>query len=132
MHPTLNIYLPEMEWIALLKAEQAKGKSVVALARECGIARSSLSMLLSGSYPAQSLDLVTRKHAARIIRQYRDQVLCPHLRRGIGAEECRRFASAPMSTSSPEKLRHWRACRRCPLNPDAPQGENLTQPERKS
>ncbi len=74
MRPTLNLPLDDPEWIELLKAELAKGRSVVALARECGIARSSLSMLLSGSYPAQSLDLVTRKHAARIIRQYRDQV----------------------------------------------------------
>lgn len=117
MLPKLNLEMPELEWIALLKAEQAKGKTVVALARECGIARSSLSMLLSGTYPAQSLDLATSKHASRVLRLYRAQVLCPHLHRGIGAEECREFASAPMSTSSPEKLRHWAACRRCPSNP---------------
>lgn len=134
MQPLLNLPLDEPEWVSLLKAERDKGKSVVQLARECGIARSSLSMLLSGSYPAQSLDLVTRKHGVRIVRLYRDQVLCPHLRRGIGVGvgDCRSFAAAPMSTSNPEKLRHWAACRRCPLNPEAPQGQNLTQPERKS
>lgn len=115
----LNLDMPELEWIALLKAEQAKGKTVVALARECGIARSSLQMLLTGKYPAQSLDLVTQKHAGRVLRLYRAQVLCPHLRRGLGAEECREFASAPMSTSNPEKLKHWAACRRCPLNPQS-------------
>lgn len=74
-------------------------------------------MLLSGTYPAQSLDLVARKHGARIVRIYRNQVLCPHLNHGIGAEECRAFALAPMSISNPEKLRHWRACQGCALNP---------------
>lgn len=117
MHPALNLDLMEPEWLTLLKTERDKGKSVSEIARESGIARSSLSMLLSGKYPAQSLDLVTRKHGARIVRIYRNQVLCPHLRRGIGAEECRGYAAAPMSTSNPEKLRHWRACRQCQFNP---------------
>ncbi len=117
MRPALNLDLPEPEWIVLCRAQVERGKSISQVARETGIARASLSMLLSGSYPAQSLDLVTRKHGSRVLQLYRDQVLCPHLHRGIAAEACRVFASAPMSTSSPEKLRHWRACRRCPLNP---------------
>ena len=117
MRSALNLELPEPEWITLLREQQAKGKSVSQIARETGMKRPSLSMLLNGTYPAQSLDLVTRKHGARVVQLYRDQVLCPHLRRGIGAEECRSFAAAPMSTSNPEKLRHWEACRRCPLQP---------------
>ena len=117
MRSALNLELPEPEWITLLREQQEKGKSVSQIAREIGMARPSVSMLLNGTYPAQSLDLVTRKHGARVVQLYRDQVLCPHLRRGIGAEECRSFAAAPMSTSNPEKLRHWEACRRCPLNP---------------
>lgn len=117
MRAALNLDLPEPEWITLLREQQAKGKSVSQIARETGMKRPSLSMLLNGTYPAQSLDLVTRKHGARVVQLYRDQVLCPHLHRGIGAEECQSFATAPMSTSNPEKLRHWEACRRCPLNP---------------
>lgn len=118
MRPSLNLDLPDPEWLALLKAERRKGKSVTTISRECGIARSSLSMLLSGSYPAASLDLVARKHEARIFKIYRKQVLCPHLRRGIGGAECAAFARAPMPTSSPQKLKHWAACRRCDLNPE--------------
>lgn len=117
--------LPEPEWLSLLRHELAKGKTIAQLARETGMARPSVSMLLAGKYPAQSLDLVSRKWGARIMRLYRDQVLCPHLRRGIPVEDCRGHASAPMSTSNPEKLRHWRACRRCPLNPVS-EKENLT------
>lgn len=118
MLPKLNLDLVDPEWIALLKDERAKGKSVSQIAREVGMARPSVSMLLNGTYPAQSLDLATRKHGARVVRIYRNQVLCPYLGRGIGSEECRSHATAPMSTSHPEKLRHWRACRRCHLNPE--------------
>ncbi len=117
MLPALNLELPELEWVSLCRAEVGKGKSISQVSRETGIARSSLSMLLSGSYPAESLDIASRRHAARVVQLYRDQVLCPHLRHGIGAAACEAFASAPMSTSSPEKLQHWRACRKCPLNP---------------
>jgi transcriptional regulator with XRE-family HTH domain len=121
MHPVLNLDLPEPEWVTLLREQQAKGKSISQIARETGMARPSVSMLLSGTYPARSLDLATRKHGARIIQLYRDQMLCPHLRRGISSEECRKFASAPMSTSNPARLQHWQACRRCPLNMEGDQ-----------
>ena len=114
----LSLGEPELEWVTLLKDQLRKGRSISQIARETGMARPSVSMLLSGTYPAQSLDLVTRKHGARIVRIYRDQVLCPHLHRGIGAAECASFAAAPMSTSNPEKLSHWRSCRRCHLNPN--------------
>lgn len=117
MLPKLNLALPDPEWLDLLRQERDAGKSVSDLARETGIARSSLSMLLSGTYPANSLDLATRKHGARVVRLYRNQVLCPHLGRGLGAAECAAFATAPMSTSSPEKLKHWRACKGCQFNP---------------
>lgn len=116
MQPSL-IALQELEWISLLRAERSKGKSISQIAREIGMARPSVSMLISGTYPARSLDLVTRKHGADVMRLYRDQMMCPHLNCGISPERCRELASAPQSTSSPEKMRQWVACRRCPLNP---------------
>lgn len=109
--------LPELEWIALLRAEVAKpNKTITDVAREIGMKRPSLSLLLSGNYPAK-LNKVTEKFAAKVMRLYRHEVLCPHLRQGISDEACFAFANAPMSMSSPEKLRHYRACQRCPLNP---------------
>lgn len=120
MQDTLDLGLPDPEWVALLKEQRAKGRSVSDLARESEIPRSSLSMLLRDCYPADSLDLASAKHSARVVRLYRGQVLCPHLGRGIGATECETFASVPMSTSNPEKLKHWRACRQCALNPKGP------------
>lgn len=123
MQPALNLDLPEPEWIGLLRAEQSKGKSIAQIARECGMKRPSVSMILAGTYPARSLDLVTCKHGARIVQIYRDATLCPHLHRAIPADECRAHAAAPMTASIPEKLRHWRACRRCPVNPLKPEGQ---------
>lgn len=117
MRPALNLDLPELEWITLLRAQVTKGKSISQIARETGMARPSVSMLLSGTYPAQSLDLVTAKHGSRVLQIYRDQVLCPHQHRGIAIGECRQLAAAPMSTSDPEQISQCRACRRCPLNP---------------
>lgn len=111
------IDLPNPEWIELLRAEAAKGKPIAQIAREVGMARPSVSMLINGTYPAKSLDLVTRKHCQAVMQRYRDQMMCPHLRRGISAEDCRAFATAPMSTSNPEKLKHWGACRACTINP---------------
>ena len=118
MTPSLPLDMPEPEWLALLKAERAKGRAVAEIARDCGMARPSVSMLLAGTYPARSLDLVERKHGAAIVKAFRDRVLCPHLRRGIPAEECRAHATAPMSISNVARMRQWEACRRCPLNPE--------------
>lgn len=117
MQPTLSLNLPEPEWITLLRLEQGKGKSISQIARETEMARPSVSMLLSGTYPARSLDLATSKHGSRILKLYRDQVLCPHLHRGLAIEKCRALATAPMSTSDPDQISQWRACRQCALNP---------------
>ena len=121
MSAPLNLDLPEPEWIGLLRAEIEAGKSISQIARETGIARPSVSMLLSNTYPAKSFDMVTRKHGPRVVQLYRNQVLCPFLHRSIGVDVCKGHASAPMSVSNPEKLRHWRACRVCPSNPIEPE-----------
>ncbi len=105
----------EPEWIALLRGEVRK-RTISAVAAEVGMARPSLSMLLAGRYPA-GLASVTRKFEGVVLRRYRDQVPCPHLNEPIGRLACAHFAGAPMSASDPARLRHWAACRSCPLNP---------------
>lgn len=111
------IDLPQPEWLEMLRAEvQKPGRTITDVAAEIGMPRPTLSMLLAGTYPAK-LDKITRRFASKVFGRYRDQVFCPHQRRGIGTEVCRRLAAAPMSTSDPKKLAQWIACRRCALNP---------------
>lgn len=113
---------PDPEWLMLLRSERARGRSISEIARACGMARSSVSMLIAGTYPARSLDLVERKHGALIVKAFRDRVLCPHLRRAIAFDDCHRHATAPMSISNVARMRHFEACRRCPLNPTQAEG----------
>lgn len=119
----LYLDLPDPEWVQLLRAEINKGRSIAAVAADIGMPRPSLSMLISGTYPAR-LDKVSTKYAARVVSLFRGQVLCPHLRQGIGAEVCKANAAAPMSMSSPEKLQFWAACRACPQNPTNPKPQS--------
>lgn len=116
---TLPLDIPAPEWLQVMRAQRNAGKSVSDIARECEMARSTVSMLLSDTYPAQSLDLVTRKHGAKVMARYTAMIPCPHLKRGITGEECARFAAAPMSTSNPDRLSHWVACSQCHLKAGA-------------
>jgi hypothetical protein len=117
MQKKLNLNEAEPEWLALLRtATTADGASVASVARSINMPRPSLSMLLTGTYPAK-LEKVSKKYAAKVLQQYRNRVPCPHLRISIGNDECRTFASAQQTTSCPDKLAHWRACRRCETNP---------------
>ena len=123
--------LPDPEWLALLRAEVGKpGKSISSVAGEIGMPRPSLSMLLSGKYPAK-LDKVAAKFAAKVLKQYADQVYCPHLHRGIGRELCEHHATRPMSISNPDRLKQHLACLQCPLNPTKSDEVGIT-PEGKS
>lgn len=117
MRPSLNLGLPDPEWLTLLLEQREKGKTVTQIANETGMARPSVSMLLNGTYPAKSLDLVTRKHGADVVKLYRDQVLCPHQRCSISVEACKELAGALMSTSNPDRLSQYFACQKCALNP---------------
>ena len=115
----LDLGLPDLEWVQLLRAQVATGRSIAAVARDIGMPRPSLSMLLAGCYPA-GLDKVSAKYAATVIQKFRGEVLCPHLRKGISADMCKHHATAPMPMSAPDQLKFWAACRACPLNPTHP------------
>jgi len=111
------IDLPDPEWLQILRDEVAKpGATIAGVAASIGMKRTALSMLLSGKYPAK-LDRVSAKFGPVVLDHYRGQLLCPHVRHGIGADECRANAAAPMSTSNPVKFAQWSACRRCSFNP---------------
>ena len=101
----------EPEWLVILRAACAES-SIAAVGRQIGYARSSLSLVLAGRYPGG-----TDKVAEAVMRVLVGRVTCPHLGTDIPAGECRDHAARPMPQSKPAALRHWHACRACPLNP---------------
>ena len=88
--------------------------SVQAVATKIGYARSSLSLAMSGRYVG-SLD----KMELAIAAELSVAVACPHLGRSISGADCRNHRTRPIPTANPVDLKFWRACRYCPLNPDA-------------
>ena len=105
----------EAPWLARLRAECAR-KNIKDVAMRLGYARTTISLVLGGRYPGQT-DRIERQ----VIRILGGGVRCPHLKHVIEADACQRTRRGPMPTSDPVRLRHWSACRACPLNPDLEQ-----------
>lgn len=97
------------DWLALLRRAVEAGSRADA-ARELGVSRSSVSLLLNGRYPGG-----TERMEARIRERYSKRT-CPHTGRGVTASDCAARAG-DMPTSSPAALRQWRACQTCEQNP---------------
>lgn len=100
------------DWMAVLRRE-AERTSIAEVARRLGYSRPAISLVVHGRYPA------TRERiAARVREVFGADAECPHLRAPISPEDCAAVRTAPMPTNDPKRLRHWTACRACPLNPD--------------
>lgn len=97
-------------WLELARAEVERLGSIQAAAAAIGVSRSGLSLALAGKYPAHS----TAKLEARVMRAL-DKVECPHLGEPITAQACDRYRTAPLPRSQASALKHWAACRACPI-----------------
>ncbi|KMK68558.1 helix-turn-helix transcriptional regulator [Puniceibacterium sp. IMCC21224] len=115
MQGLTGLTLEDPEWLELLKAQVAQGRTITEVAMDIGMSRPSLSMLISGTYPAR-LDKVEAKYASVILSRFKDQVFCPHLHTGLPRVICARHAGAERPASA-ERMRHWRACQGCAQNP---------------
>ena len=49
------------DYLALLRAEKARGRTVADIARQLGFARTSISLLLSGNYPSDRAPKIEAK-----------------------------------------------------------------------
>ncbi len=85
------------------------------LGRGCG--RTALSLILSGSYPAQP-----GKGARRVLEVY-DRYRCPYLGADVQASFCAETASGPVPTWDPAALDLRRCCQTCPHQPPAASGD---------
>ena len=71
------------DWLALLH-KAVEGRTKAAVARELGVSRPSVSLLLAGRYPGR-----TDHMAARVLAVY-GRIACPHLGIGLRHRRCRR------------------------------------------
>lgn len=97
----------EPRYLMLLRAEVERSGSRGRVAQQLGISRSAVSMLLSGTYPGGT------DRMAELILSQLDTVVCPHTGETLSRPACAEIAGRPVPTSSPDALRHWRACQRC-------------------
>ena len=81
-------------WMKLLTEAVARSnKTKVAL--ELGVSRTTISLVMSGNYPAS-----TDKIAERVLNTY-GRVVCPFLGVEITLAECKKHHEASVPTSSP-------------------------------
>ncbi|KQI68022.1 hypothetical protein AN189_12960 [Loktanella sp. 3ANDIMAR09] len=86
--------------------------SIQEAADRLGFGRTTVSLVVHGKYPAPTTNVENR-----VIEIFGGLVPCPHLKRSITADECKRASIGAMPTNSSDRLRHWTACQTCPLNP---------------
>lgn len=98
------------DWRTLLE-DAVKASNRAEVARVLGVSRATVSMLLSGTYQG-----ATTRMAALVVAKFGDgSVHCPHLDAPLRVPECRAWFTRPQPTSSAGALKHWLACRTCPV-----------------
>lgn len=98
--------------VALDAAIAADPRGKLGVARALGVSRPYVSRVATGHIAVASPLFIQR-----VIDTYL-QVDCPHLQRTLPPGQCRAYAQRSYADISREDVAHWRACRRCPHNPD--------------
>jgi hypothetical protein len=102
----LEILPTDPLWLQLLK-QAINDSSNQAVADKLDVCRASVSLAARGKYPAK-----TDKIEARVLDVFA-RLTCPHTGEDIGHAECRAMSTSAVPTSSPQAMRHWRACQSC-------------------
>ena len=97
------------DWLELLRNAVEKS-SMTAVAGKLDVSRTAISLVLSGKYPAK-----TNKIAVKVLNAYA-RLVCPHTGTDINHAECSALSTSAVPTSSPQAMRHWRACQSCAFN----------------
>lgn len=97
------------EWLRLLAAAVARRGSKQAVAAELGVSRTLVSLVLAGKYHSPTAML-----EGRVLAAYA-RVDCPWLEAEISRAECAGYRERDCPTNSAEAVRHWRACKTCPV-----------------
>jgi hypothetical protein len=97
-------------WRSLLEQAVASS-SQTRVARELGLSKTTISLVLSGKYRSRT-DQVERRVLARYAR-----LDCPYLGRELEIADCETKRTQRPPTSSPSAYEHWVACLTCLHNP---------------
>jgi hypothetical protein len=95
------------DWLTILKEEVNKTSIADVSARLGYNNHTTISLVLKGAYPAK-----TDKVAANVLDTFA-RITCTHTELDITHAECRKLATSNVPTSSPQAMRHWRACQSC-------------------
>jgi hypothetical protein len=87
--------------------------SITKVAELLNVSRTTLSLALRGKYPAGTENLETK--VFETFGEGVGPVECPHLGAEIGTRECRTYRERPAPMSHAAELRHWQACKSCPV-----------------
>jgi len=102
-----------MDWLDILR-DRVEALGLVAVATDLGTAKSTVSMLVNGKYPAS-----THKMQARVLATYGGQtVACPVLGAidaAVCADNQARAKRIGLRAGNPETLRLFKTCSNCPL-----------------
>lgn len=102
----------EPRWLVLMREEAAR-TNMRALADRIGYSRTTVSLVLSGTYPGNTDRIAERAIAVLELPQVID---CPYLRQELPIVACRDYATQRAPTHHPTKMAHWRACQHCQNN----------------
>lgn len=100
------------DWLAALRTA-ARDTSIARAAAAIGMSRPTVSLVLSGTYPA-----ATDRIATQVRAKLMDQVACPGRGEAISLDSCRAQAAKPFSAASSRSAALWRACQSCPHRPN--------------
>ncbi|EON13062.1 transcriptional regulator [Pandoraea sp. SD6-2] len=96
-------------WLWMLR-KAVDASSQVKVAKRLGVARSAVSMSLSGRYPASTAQL-----ERKIMGKLGEPLLCPHTQAEVTVTDCYQIGgSAKPPANRPLELPHWHACQVCP------------------
>ncbi len=102
-----------MDWLNILR-DRVEALGLVAVAKELGTAKSTVSMVCNGKYPAS-----THKMQARVLATYGGQtVACPVLGAidaAVCADNQARAKRIGLRAGNPETLRLFKTCSNCPV-----------------
>lgn len=95
------------KWKQLLQQAVADA-NITQVADKLDVSRTTISLVMADKYPAR-----TDKIEARVLDVY-DRITCRHSGQEMTHVACRELSTSAVPTSSPQAMRHWRACQSCP------------------